>query len=172
MAGDEPVGMDLKDIFWRRVVGATLRARLSKLETQSSTQCGSAAPTCGKPLAFRPISQPRSSSEQAGRLSLPACSEEVLRDALREGRAFPQDRRRSRRSSPTGSRAIWTSLTLRAATRAAPTTRFFHTLNSKQCLSGAHRAPSRAPSRAWALWRVLPLWHGLLWQRPVRRASD
>ena len=32
--------------------------------------------------------------------------------ALREGRAFPHDRRQSRRSSPTGSRAIWTSLGL------------------------------------------------------------
>ena len=30
--------------------------------------------------------------------------------ALREGRAFPHDRRRSRRSSPTGSRIIWRSL--------------------------------------------------------------
>jgi hypothetical protein len=37
-------------------------------------------------LAFRPMSQPRSSSKQAGRLSLPACLEEVLQDARPTGR--------------------------------------------------------------------------------------
>jgi hypothetical protein len=54
--------------------------RLSKLETQSSTQRGSAALICGKPPAFRPVPQPPSSSEPAGRLSLPVGSEEVLQD--------------------------------------------------------------------------------------------
>ena len=36
-------------------------------------------------------------------------------DALREGGAFPHDRRRSRRSPPTGSRIIWTTLGLALA---------------------------------------------------------
>ena len=54
---------------------------LSKLETPSSAQRGSAALLCGKPPAFRPVPQPPSSSTQAGRLSLPACAEEILQDA-------------------------------------------------------------------------------------------
>ena len=53
----------------------------SKLETQSSAQPGSAALLCGKPPAIRPVPDPSSSSAQAGRLSLPACAEEVLQGA-------------------------------------------------------------------------------------------
>jgi uncharacterized protein (TIGR00297 family) len=46
------------------------------------TQSGSAAPTCGKPPAFRPALHPSSSSSaQAGRPSLPACAEEVAHGA-------------------------------------------------------------------------------------------
>jgi len=56
-------------------------AGVSKLASHTSAQGGSAAPTCGKPLAFRPIPDPSSISAQAGRLSLPACAEEVLQDA-------------------------------------------------------------------------------------------
>ena len=53
---------------------------LSKLQTSSSAQRGSAALPCGKPPAFRPVREPPSSSAQAGRLSLPACAEEVFQD--------------------------------------------------------------------------------------------
>jgi len=60
--------------------------RQSKLEAQSSAQCGSAALSCGKPAAFRPVPQPSSSSAQVGRLSLPACAEEVLHDRRLTGR--------------------------------------------------------------------------------------
>jgi len=56
-------------------------SRLSKLETQSSAQSGSAAATCGKASPFRPVPNPLSSSAQAGRLRLPACAEEALQDA-------------------------------------------------------------------------------------------
>ena len=59
---------------------------LSKLETQLIAERGSAALTCGKPPAFRPLAQPPSSSAQAGRLSLPACAEEVLQDSRPTGR--------------------------------------------------------------------------------------
>jgi hypothetical protein len=54
---------------------------VSRLASHASVEGGSAAPTCGKPLAFRPILDPSSISAQAGRLSLPACAEEVLQDA-------------------------------------------------------------------------------------------
>jgi len=53
---------------------------LFKLATHWSAQRGSAAPTCGKPLAFRPMPDPSSISAQAGRLRLPACAE-ALQDA-------------------------------------------------------------------------------------------
>jgi hypothetical protein len=53
-------------------------ARLSKLPDHAGAESGSAAPTCGKPPAFRPIPHPSSSSAQVGRLSLPACAEEVV----------------------------------------------------------------------------------------------
>ena len=56
-------------------------AALSKLATHSSAQRGSAAPSCGKPPAFRPVPDPSSSSAPAGRLSLPAGAEEVLQGA-------------------------------------------------------------------------------------------
>jgi len=64
-------------------------SRLTKLETQSSAKCGSAAPSCGRPSAFRPVPRPPSSSAQAGRLSLPACAEGIAQDAR------PTERRRS-----------------------------------------------------------------------------
>ena len=54
---------------------------LSKLAAHIVAQRGSAAPTCGKPPAFRPMPQSCSSSTQAGRLSLPACVEEVTQNA-------------------------------------------------------------------------------------------
>jgi len=41
---------------------------------------GSAAPTCGKPPAFRPIPLFSFCSAQAGRLSLPACVEQLLEE--------------------------------------------------------------------------------------------
>jgi hypothetical protein len=61
-------------------VGAQRAAGLSKLLTSSSAHRGSAALPCGKPPAFRPVPEPLSSSAQAGRLSLPACAEEVFQD--------------------------------------------------------------------------------------------
>ena len=83
----------------------------SKLETRSSAQCGSAAPICAKPVAFRLSAAPSFSSAQAGRLSLRAGAEEIPQtQSLQEGGAFRHVRRRSRRSSPTGSRIIWASL--------------------------------------------------------------
>jgi len=47
----------------------------------ADAQTGFAAPPCGKPAAFRPMPPPLSSSAQAGRLSPPACAEEILHDA-------------------------------------------------------------------------------------------
>ena len=61
-------------------VGAQRAAGLSKLLTSSSAHRGSAALPCGKPPAFRPVPEPLSSSAQAGRLSIPACAEEVFQD--------------------------------------------------------------------------------------------
>jgi hypothetical protein len=55
-------------------------SRSQELEC-TGAQRGSAASTCGKPLAFRPDSRLSFLSVQAGRLSLPACTEEVLQDA-------------------------------------------------------------------------------------------
>ena len=76
------------------------------------------APICGRPLAFRPMPQPRSSSEQAGRLGLPACSEEVLQDARPAGRrSLPARQGAEPQVVPTGSRAIWTSAGRRSALR-------------------------------------------------------
>jgi hypothetical protein len=60
---------------------------LSKSAARVTAQRGSAAPTCGKPPAFRPMPQPCPSSAQAGRLSLPACAEEVTQ------RTCPSERR-------------------------------------------------------------------------------
>jgi hypothetical protein len=54
---------------------------LSKSAVHPSSLRGSAAPTCGKPPAFRPMIPPSISSAQAGRLSLPACAEEVTHNA-------------------------------------------------------------------------------------------
>ena len=56
-------------------------SELSKLAAHVGAQSGSAAPTCGKPPAFPPMPHPSSSSVQAGKLSLPACTEEVDHDA-------------------------------------------------------------------------------------------
>ncbi len=51
-------------------------SRLFKLENSSSGQRGSAAPLCGKPLAFRPAS-PFLFSASSGRLYLPDDAEQV-----------------------------------------------------------------------------------------------
>ena len=56
-------------------------ARPSKLASHAGPQSGSAALPCGKPAAFRPMPTRLSSSAQAGRLSLPACAEEVVQGA-------------------------------------------------------------------------------------------
>jgi hypothetical protein len=50
----------------------------SRLPVHAGAQSGSAAPTCGKPPAFRSMPHASPSSAQAGRLSLPACAEEVV----------------------------------------------------------------------------------------------
>jgi hypothetical protein len=64
--------------------------RLSKFEISSSSQCGSAAPLCGKPLAFRPAS-PISLSQR--RLEGAAFQTALRRSANvhapRKGEAFP-----------------------------------------------------------------------------------
>jgi hypothetical protein len=60
--------------------GPGLAPRLSKLQTSSSAQRGSAALPCGKPPAFQLVPEPPSSSAQAGRLCRPACAEEVFQD--------------------------------------------------------------------------------------------
>ena len=62
------------------------RARSDGFPTQADGSGGSAAPTCGKALAFREMSPPLSPSAQAGRLSLPACAEGKVQDALRSER--------------------------------------------------------------------------------------
>jgi YVTN family beta-propeller protein len=61
-----------------RPAAQSLRAtgRELALSNSAARESGSAAPPCGKPLAFRPMLHP-SSSTQAGRLSLPACVEEA-----------------------------------------------------------------------------------------------
>jgi coenzyme F420-reducing hydrogenase delta subunit/ferredoxin len=53
-------------------------SEVTKLETPSSAQRGSVRQPTGKPPAFRPAPGPSSSSAQAGRLSLPACAEEIV----------------------------------------------------------------------------------------------
>jgi hypothetical protein len=74
-------------------------------------ECGSAAPTCGKPPAFRPMLDPSTSSALAGRLSLPASAEAVQGTHVpRKGEAFPQVRRRSRTPLLTDASVIRTSL--------------------------------------------------------------
>jgi len=65
---------------------------LSELAAHAGPHSGSAALSCGKPPAFRPM--PHSSSSQAGRPSLPACEEEAS-----------QDRRPSKRRSLFASQA-------------------------------------------------------------------
>jgi hypothetical protein len=64
-----------------RLVGAHADPGLSKLAFQDSAQRGSAAPTCGKPRAFRLTPHASFSFAQAGRPSLPACAKEVFQDA-------------------------------------------------------------------------------------------
>jgi hypothetical protein len=54
---------------------------LAELGSHAGLRSGSAAPPCGKPPAFRPMPAPLSFSAQAGRLSLPACAEEVVQGA-------------------------------------------------------------------------------------------
>ena len=85
-------------------------ARLSKLASHASAQCGSAALLCGKPPAFRPAPEPLSSSAQAGRLSLPACAEEVVQYARpTERRSLSAQQTAEPEPSPTESSLIWTS---------------------------------------------------------------
>ena len=97
----------------RAYVGARYEAGLCKLTAPATAQRGSAAPTCGEASPFRPTPHPSSSSAQAGRLSLPACAEDVLwAQVLRKGKAFPQVRRQSRGSSLIGSSVICTCLRL------------------------------------------------------------
>ena len=52
---------------------------LSSLTVRPGPPCGSAAPSCGKPPAFRPMPPHSLSSAPAGRTSLPAGTEEVIR---------------------------------------------------------------------------------------------
>jgi len=54
---------------------------LSKLAAHASAHSGSAAPTCGKALPFRPVPALSFSSAPAGRLSLPAGAEGVTQNA-------------------------------------------------------------------------------------------
>jgi hypothetical protein len=56
-------------------------AGVSRLASPAITQGGAVRQPTEKPLAFQPIPGPSSISAQAGRLSLPACGEEVLQDA-------------------------------------------------------------------------------------------
>jgi uncharacterized protein (TIGR00297 family) len=56
-------------------------SELSNSAAHLGPQSGSAAPICGKPPAFRPMPHSLPSSAQAGRLSLPACAEEVVQGA-------------------------------------------------------------------------------------------
>ena len=98
--------------------GGDFAPGLSKLPAHAGAQSGSAAPTCGKPPAFRPTRQRSSFSAPAGRLSLPAGAVEVVRlGALRKGKAFPQVGRQSRSSWSTVTSVIWTGLTLRCHCR-------------------------------------------------------
>ena len=71
---------------------------------------GFAAPTCGKPPAFRPTLHSSTSSALAGRLSLPASADVHGRNVLRKGEAFPQVRRPSRRPMLKDARLIGTRL--------------------------------------------------------------
>jgi len=57
------------------------RLRLSKSAAEACLESGSAAPPCGKAPPFRPILCLLSASPQGGRLSLPACGEEVVEAA-------------------------------------------------------------------------------------------
>jgi hydrogenase maturation protein HypF len=54
--------------------------RLSELPTIADAHSGSAAPTCGKPPAFRPVPHPSLSSTPSGRLSLPDGVGEVVEE--------------------------------------------------------------------------------------------
>jgi len=60
--------------------------RLPKLADLRNPQSGSAAPLRGRPPASRPRLAPSSLSAQAGRPSLPACAQEVVREARRSER--------------------------------------------------------------------------------------
>ena len=62
------------------IAGLGLASRLSKLVAHLGSESGSAAVPCGKPPAFRPSPSLSLSPAQAGRLSLPACGEEVNQD--------------------------------------------------------------------------------------------
>ena len=59
------------------VVGARHGAELSQLAESAGSACGSAAPTCGKPAAFRSILSNFLRSPPTGRLSLPIGPEVV-----------------------------------------------------------------------------------------------
>ena len=54
---------------------------LSNLVPQPGPLGGSAALSCGKPPAFRQVPASSPFSAQAGRLSLPACAEEIIQGA-------------------------------------------------------------------------------------------
>jgi len=71
--------------FGERNLGGT--PALSRLTARPGPQRGSAALSCGKPPAFRPMLPHSLPSAQAGRLSLPACAEGVIQ------RGRPSERR-------------------------------------------------------------------------------
>jgi len=109
---------------------AGFAAGVSRLASHASAQGGSAAPTCGKPPAFRPMITPSISSAQAGRLSLPACAEEVLQDAR------PSERRSLSASQAAGPQLALTVAVFSSATTFTPSParrRFFE----KVCAAGS-----------------------------------
>jgi hypothetical protein len=64
---------------------------LSKLENSSTGQCGSAAPLCGKPLAFRPASPISLSQRRLEGAAFQATLRRLVNvQAPRKGEAFPQ----------------------------------------------------------------------------------
>ena len=90
------------------ILGAHHSAGLSKLAAHGS---GSAASTCGKPPAFRPAQAPCSPPRRLeGSAFQPARRGLFRTQIFRKGKAFPQDKRRSRKSSLPDSSVIWTSL--------------------------------------------------------------
>ena len=92
-------------------VGAQRAAPLSKLENSSSGQRGSAAPLCGKPLAFRP-KPPISLSQRRleGTAFQTALRRLVNVQAPRKGEAFPHSGAAEPPVSPPRSSVIWASL--------------------------------------------------------------